>query len=641
MINLAGTLTALVALLGAETHAAWRELAPGVWHQDSQPAAYLLVDGAEALVVGAPADLDLAALEARLRCRADTILLTHAHRDTTASAARLVGERRLVRAAKLSEPWLSPAGVARHWSASLPEPIPAPPLTHRRWGKWQYFVPGIGVEGVRFDLADGDVVRCGKWSVTVVATPGHAPDHTSYLAVHDDRPGRIVFCGDAFSREGKLWTPFTTDWHHQNADGLNAAAESLRRIAALGPTLLCPEHGEPVSERIDAQLATTAQAVRRAAIAKGYDTFLREQGRAVPLPKFLAPEQVGSANADGNTKPWTKLSPSLFLTGNTYAIASRDGPTLLVDPYHRELQHRIVELRRDHNLHPVEALLISHAHNDHYTGVFYFAPGTLPAVWTLDRIADVIERPDTYRAPYVDPRPVSIARRLKDGETIAWHEHRLRIHHQPGQTDFAMGIEAEIDGRKVLFTGDNFYRADQYSGSGGWSGHNRGLPAGYVYTLERIIALKPDWILAEHGGALEYSPVDFAARLDWAREAAASADALSPSGDHRRDWNPHAIRFEPAIVGTRPYEGSDDITLVAEGSLADAKELWIRVAVNGVLTAPRETQLVPMRAGRGSIRLKIRSDVMPPRFEFVAIEVGRVGEPALAIDCVLPVFAGR
>lgn len=640
-MNTFGALSLLFAIvLAGEAKAEWQELAPGVWRQASSTAAHALVDGKEAIVVGAPADLDLASLEEKFDGRIETILLTHAHRDSTAAAAQLVGEKRTVRAPKLSEPWLSPAGVEKYWADSVVMPIENPPLRHRRWAQWYYFVPARGVAGVRFDIADGDEVRSGNWTVKAVATPGHSPDHVSYLATHAERKERIVFCGDAFFREGKLWSPFTTEWHHQQADGLNSVAESLRRIAALRPTMLCPEHGPALSEKIDGALATTAEAVRRAAIAKGYDTWLAASGgtafgNSAREVKFLAPEQVGSANADGNTKPWTKLSAHLYLSGNTYAIASRDGPVLLVDPYHRALPTKLADLKRDHGVGPVEAMTISHAHNDHYTGVFAFSTAERPPIWTLDRIAEVIITPDRVRAPYVDPRPVWSARRFRDGEEFTWREYKLKFHHQPGQTEFAMGLELELDGRKVLFTGDNFYRHDQYSGSGGWSGHNRGLPAGYVRTIERIVAMKPDWILAEHGGAFEYSTDDFAARLAWAKEAAAAADALSVSGDHKRDWNPHRFAFDIAY-GKVP-QGSLHF---ARLTLADPNdELLNRPEKVMLRTLPNDLVHQPER------RLDLRNDNRPIVFDVISADqpLGRYviplealsGSESIAVDCVM------
>jgi len=39
----------------------------------------------------------------------------------------------------------------------------------------------------------------------------------------------------------------------------------------------------------------------------------------------------------------------------------------------------------------------------------------------------------------------------------------------PGQTEFTMGVETEIDGKRCFFTADNWFHQDQFSGSGGWS----------------------------------------------------------------------------------------------------------------------------------------------------------------------------
>ena len=98
---------------------------------------------------------------------------------------------------------------------------------------------------------------------------------------------------------------------------------------------------------------------------------------------------LGTANAQGNPLPWTKLTEHLYLTGNVYSLASRDGPVLLMDAYSQNVVDRVRELRRDHNVGPVEVVLISHAHNDHYTGIFALPDRQSFQVWTLDRIADV------------------------------------------------------------------------------------------------------------------------------------------------------------------------------------------------------------------------------------------------------------
>jgi glyoxylase-like metal-dependent hydrolase (beta-lactamase superfamily II) len=82
-------------------------------------------------------------------------------------------------------------------------------------------------------LSDGD--RFGP--LTVLATPGHAPDHLAFVT---DRAG---FTGDAVLGEGSVFV----------VGGLAAYLDALRRLRELGPQVLCPGHG-PVIEDPEAKL---------------------------------------------------------------------------------------------------------------------------------------------------------------------------------------------------------------------------------------------------------------------------------------------------------------------------------------------------------------------------------------------------
>src|SRR5712672_2929926 len=134
-MSIASNLAVAATLLLGAGESPWREISPGLWRHVSQPAAYGLVEGDKAIAIGAPQEIDLPSLEKLRRCRVETVLLTHHHRDTVAAAARLMREGRAVRAPRASEPWLTPAGVCRYWDDSVLE-VPAdaaPPLYHRRW----------------------------------------------------------------------------------------------------------------------------------------------------------------------------------------------------------------------------------------------------------------------------------------------------------------------------------------------------------------------------------------------------------------------------------------------------------------------------------------------------------------------------
>jgi glyoxylase-like metal-dependent hydrolase (beta-lactamase superfamily II) len=447
--------------------------------------------------------------------------------------------------------------VRRYWDVSLPVAKPGvfPPLFERLWADWADLVLPEGIDDVRCDLNDAQTITWRDWTLRVVATPGHSKDHVAYLATRvgsGQGAERLAFCGDALCSPGHVWSPYTCDGHHVNDDGLRAAGKSLKQLAALDPSALFPEHGDPILTGAGEALRITAARLERAADLKSFERYTKDELGSAPKYSYLAPEQVGTANPQGNPKPWTRLSPHLFLTGNTYALVSHEGPVLLVDAYSPNIVERVAELKRDHGAGPVEIVTISHAHNDHYTGVFALAPVARFEVWALDQVAAPIERPGRVRAPYLDARPVHAHLVLKDGETVRWHEYELKFHHLPGQTQFAMGLEAMIDSRRCIFTGDNFYHQDQYTGSGGWSGRNRGLPGGYLASAKLVEALRPDWVLAEHGGAFEFHAEDFSRRARWAKAAAAAADALSPSGQHRFDWDPHRIAIEPALESVRP-----------------------------------------------------------------------------------------
>ncbi len=596
---------------------AWREVVPGVLQSAGYPCAYALLDGPNALLIGAPQGVSLPDRKRYGVEGWELVLLTHHHRDSCAGAAALAAAGVPVRAPRKSETLLAPEHVRAYWKAALPAATPGrfPPLLERSWNRWAYLVHPTGIEGLRCDLEDGQAIVWHGWSIEVLATPGHSPDHLAFAARRSPQGGKpiLAFCGDALCRPGKVWSPYTTDWHHQQSDGLERAAASLERLAECKPDLLCPEHGPVIARDVPQALAATAAGLRRAALLKSYERYTRETlGHPVRVA-LLAPDQVGSANPQGNPKPWTKLSPHLYLTGNTYALASKEGPVLLVDPYAQNLPQRLEELRRDHGVGPAEVVLVSHAHNDHYTGIFALPKREAFQVWTLDRIADVIGDPLKYRAPYVDARVVKADRRLEAEQTVRWREYELKIHHQPGQTAFAMGVEVVVDGKRCLFTGDNFYHADQYSGSGGWSGLNRGLPDGYVQTIRQVIALRPDWVLAEHGGAFEYQAEDFRRRLRWAEEAAAAADALSPSGRHAVDWDPHRVRVEPVLVTAVPGR-SVRARVVVSNPADHERRCRLHFARPDIVRVPDlEIALLPRSEARREVEFSLSSRLGPGR----------------------------
>lgn len=156
----------------------------------------------------------------------------------------------------------------------------------------------------------------------------------------------------------------------------------------------------------------------------------------------------------------------------------------MVDPWGLRSVEQWAKLKKDKNLGPLEVVWFSHAHYDHYDGVYDLPAPQQFETWALDRVAPPLEKPFRWRAPFLDPRPTRIDKRPGDGDTLAWREFRFRFSHLPGQSLYTMGVEATIDGKRCYFTADNFFHQDMFAGTGGWMGLNRAFPPYYAASEE-------------------------------------------------------------------------------------------------------------------------------------------------------------
>jgi glyoxylase-like metal-dependent hydrolase (beta-lactamase superfamily II) len=564
---LAPALVGLAAFLGgAGSRApaeAWTAALPGVFRCPGDTAGYALRDGDAALLIDCPQPA--AGLKALGVRNVEAVLLTHHHRDSCAAAGAYLRAGVPVRAPKAAAEWLRPAPVRKYWQESLP----------LRNSRTAYLVLAAGLEGIDCTLKDGQKITWRDWQIEVLATPGHSHDHVAYLARKGKDGPLLAFCGDAFAAPGKLWTPYTTDWDHWTDAGLVPAAKSLRRLAARKPAVLLPAHGPVVAKEAVASLEKTAANVEEVAFLKSFERYTKQRLGNAPSYRFLAKEQAGS----NGSLPWSRVSEHLFYTGNTWVLTSREkNAFLVVDPWGKRSATQLAKLKADRRLGAMEVVLFSHAHYDHYDGIYDLPDRDRFEIWMLDKAAIPVAEPFRLRAPFLDARPVRIDRRPKAGETLRWREYRFRFHHLPGQSEFTMGVETTIDGKRCLFTADNWFHVDLYSGTGGWMGLNRSFPTRYADSAQKVLDLAPEWVLAEHGGAFEFNAEDFRRRVRWGRAGAQAADALSPSGNHLHDWDPHRVHVEPLVqkakagdtlrwelVASSPLPGMRTFTAALEG----------------------------------------------------------------------------
>ena len=598
------SLIALVGWLGRagqdQAKSAWTEIAPGVLRSPGPVAGYALLSGDKALLIDAPAhQADLGRNGVR---KIDGVLLTHYHRGVCAGLNDLPKGVK-IKAPTKAEEWLSPKGVEKYWRESLP----------LRGSRTAYLVVPSGFDGIEYSLAGGGTFKWEDWDIQILDTPGHALAHISVVA-RKERGLKLVFCGGAFASAGKIWAPYTTDWDHWTDAGLKPTAKSLQTLMISKAGVLCPAHGPVLAKDIEAALKQTLDAVEEIGFLKSFERYTKERLGNAPQYRFLAKEQAQS----NGSKPWTQVSKSIWLTGNTYVLTSKDGACLMIDPWDKRSADQFAKLQADQKVGNLEVVMFSHAHYDHYDGIYYLPDRDKLQVWALDQVAAPIAAPFQLRAPFLDARPVKFDKTPKDGESLTWREYRFRFVHLPGQSEFTMGVEATIDGKRCFFTADNFFHQDMFSGSGGWMGLNRSFPPLYAASAKKVLDAAPEWVLAEHGGPFEFSAEDFRRRVEWGKVSAKAADALCLSGNHQSDWNPHRVHVEPLVqkakagaklrctlVVTHLFTEKEKLTVTLEGRGLTKDQTWELDVPKGTL---RQDISVPLRdkipAGRHVLTLR-------------------------------------
>jgi hypothetical protein len=147
-------------------------------------------------------------------------------------------------------------------------------------------------------------------------------------------------------------------------------------------------------------------------------------------------------------------------------------------------------------------------------------------------------------------------------------------------------------------------------------GLNRSWPLPYGASAQKVLDAKPDWVLAEHGSAMEFNAEDFRRRVEWAKESARAADAICTSGNHRRDWDPHRIHIEPLVQKAKPGDTLKG-TLVAFNPLTKGEKLTVVLEGRG-LTPDQKWDLDVAAGGtaRREVTVRLGEKVPPGRHVF-------------------------
>ena len=413
------------------------QLEPNVFVVADTTNVYLIRSGREAILLDFGSGDVLDHLDAFGIDRVTDVLLTHHHRDITQGLARAAA-----------------AGI-RIW---------APPterdLIERADEHWQ-MRPLDNIYDLRedrFTILDDvpihDVVReyrtarYGAIDVFTLPTPGHTPGSVTYFVDIDGK--RLAFTGDLIAAPGKVWSLAATQWTYTGIEGLGATMLSALDILDREPDTLLPAHGDRMDDPVGAirPLVDRLQA----------------------LIDLRSPEwEVTGLRA----LPWLEISSHLLRNrtsvANSYALLSESGSALIIDygydfatglpagtdrSSRRPWLQTIPALKRDYGIDRVEVAIPTHYHDDHVAGFNLLRDVEGTAVWAAENMIPMLEDPHRFDLPCLWYDPIPVDRPLAFGVPVTWHEYEITVHHLPGHTLFAAAIEVDVDGRKVVASGD-------------------------------------------------------------------------------------------------------------------------------------------------------------------------------------------
>jgi glyoxylase-like metal-dependent hydrolase (beta-lactamase superfamily II) len=512
------------------------EVVPGVFRVRDTCNVYVLRSGREAVLIdfGSGAVLDeLAALGVD---RVTDVLVTHHHRDQVQGLQRAVDAGALI--------WAPP--VERNLIAEVDEHWRVRPLDDDYEVLQDRFslVEPVAVDGT---VDEYRTRRYGAFDVYTLPTPGHSVGSVTYLVELDGR--RLAFSGDLVYGEGKVWSLAATQWTYTEIEGQRATYLSLGTLAKHAPDLVLPSHGDPFGDTPSAIELTQRR-----------------------LAELMAMRTLDPWDLDMRLEtPWHELTPHLLRNrtcmANSFALRSDTGAALVIDfgydfwPGHpitsaemsarRPLLATIPALKRDHGVERIEVVVPTHYHDDHVAGINLLRDVEGTEAWVPENFAHILEDPHRFDLPCLWFEPIHVDRRLPLEQSIEWHEYELTIYPLSGHTLYAAALAFEVDGRRVLATGDQQANEParpilnyQYRNRFGYDD--------YVRSAQLYKELRPDLIISGHWATREVDDAWLDELLAQGLRVAELHRELLPVEDADFGAEGFGARIEPYRSATRP-----------------------------------------------------------------------------------------
>jgi glyoxylase-like metal-dependent hydrolase (beta-lactamase superfamily II) len=584
------------------------EAVPGVAVVRDTCNVYVLRNGRDGVVVDFGSGAVLDRLDELGLDRITDVLVTHHHRDQVQGLAQAVDHGARIWVPPLEEHLI--AGVGRHWQArqverdynlsedrfSLREPVP-----------------------VAGSVAEDRTVNVGGLDVYTLPTPGHTIGSVSYLVKVGGR--LCAFTGDLVHGDGQLWSLAATQWTYSGVEGQSSTLESAYVLAKREPAVLLPSHGPVIAAPTQSLTALQERLVELIDLRLGVRSGIRERLAA----------------------PFEEVTPHLLRNrvsfANSHVLLSDSRAALIIDfgydtaPWQRPLLWSLDVLMEQFRVETIDAVVTTHYHDDHVAGLNLLRAAKGTEVWSPSNVAPVLEEPHRYDLPCLWPEPIPVDRVLELGTPFTWREYELTAYPFPGHTLYAAAIAFDVDGKRVVATGDQYAFEENGRRLANYQYRNRFRRGDYVTTARVLAELQPDLVISGHWLPRAVDRDAVAALASIGERVRELHDALLPDEGFGEEG--FGARIEPYRCTVEPG-GAVELEVTVRNPFARAERARVELAMPPGFTASPESEDVEISPhGQGAVRFVIHVSPEPARRTRVAADltVGdvRFGEQAEAL----------
>ena len=398
------------------------------------------------------------------------------------------------------------------------------------------------------ELNAGEVFEWEGLKIQVVPTPGHTDGSVSYVV--EDEGKRIAFVGDLIAGPGQLWNFHSLQKGFGGMPGdywgfggaVPDVVKSLDEILARQPTLLVPSHGVVMRE------PSQAAALLRSRLSSVMKNYLTTCTVRYDRPDWHMDEHMCPGVTVPRMAPLPQVKLPAWLhknkgTTSSY-IQAEDGTIFLFDAAFYPLENEVARLLKSKEISGVDAIWISHYHDDHVQSVNEIRRKYGAKVYAQKELEDVLENPRAYSMPCLFPESIHVDHVLSEGEVINWKGYKLTGFYFPGQTLYHDALLIEHEGTRVFMDGDSTYNwaIDDYCS------YNRnflGNGNGYERCLQLLLRIKPDMLWPAHRTGEPLSEEYLQKTLGLLEERTKMFAALFPWDDPNFGLDPYWVRAYP------------------------------------------------------------------------------------------------